>query len=266
MRPIPERPASNACPPAVAPLALAALLLFPSFLAAQGPAPAGPPAPASATWTTRTAASIDLLVVGSSLGGPSQEIEDAMWGAGLDDPGDGGILGTENVSYPRTHEFPQRVGVWLGGRGKVHGGVLSWGFGAGWTGLGKVEGHDGRNGLFVTAKSTMMTFAPMAWLDLGPVVRLGVGPAVHVVDVDTDVESYPGSSPPEEMANRRWRLGILAEAAVRFPDDKQYYFLLLGQYRWMQEATVEIPSPQGTLAVPVPLSHGFVGVGIGFRF
>ena len=255
----------RSCPPFRF-LAVLALLLLSRALPAQVPAPANATAPAPASWQTRTSASIDLLVVGTSLGGPSQDIEDAMWGAGLNDPGDGGMFGSEDVSYPRTHEFPQRLGGWLAGRGKVHGGFLSWGFGAGYTGLGKVEGHDERSDLFVTAKSTMLSVAPMAWFDLGPVVRLGVGPAVHVVDVDTDVEDDPGASPPEEMANRRWRLGVLAEAAVRFPVDRQYYFLLLGQYRWMPEATVEIQAPDGYLSVPVPLSHGFVGVGVGFRF
>lgn len=240
------------------------LLLFPPALLAQ--APAAPPAPVAAAPVTRSSASIDALVVGTSLGGPSQAIEDAMWGAGLNDAGDGGILGSETVSYPRTHEFPQRVGFWLAGRGKVHGGFFSWGLGAGWTGLGKVEGHEERSGLFVTAKSAAMSFAPMAWFDLGPVVRLGVGPAVHDVWVETGVEDYPGASPPEDTANSRWRLGALGEAAVRIPVGRVAYALLLGQYRWMQDATVEIPSPEGTLAVPVRLSHGFVAVGLGTRF
>lgn len=255
----------RSCPPFRS-LPVLAFLLIARALPAQDPGPVNPAAAAPASGQPRSSASVDLLVVGVSLGGPSQDIEDAMWGAGLNDPGEGGVLGTEYVSYPRTHEFPQRVGCWLAGRGNVNGGSFSWGFGAGWTGLGKVEGHNERSDLFVMAKSTMLSFAPMAWFDLGPVVRLGVGPAVHLVDVDTDVEHYPGASPPEEMANRRCRFGVLAEAAVRFPVGKPYYFLLLGQYRWMQEATVEIPAPGTNLAVPVPLSHGFVGVGIGFRF
>jgi hypothetical protein len=124
-------------------LTAVALLLFARALAAQSPGPAPTTAQVAPPPATRFSASIDALVVGASIGGPSQEIEDAMWGAGLNDPGDGGMFGSEDVSYPRTHEFPQ---------------------------------------------------------------RLGVGPAVHVVDVDTDV------------------------------------------------------------AVTVPLSHGFVGTGVGFRF
>ena len=90
-------------------LPVLALLLFARALPAQEPGPVNPVAAAQESWQRRYSATVDLLVVGTSLGGPSQDIEDAMWGAGLNDPGEGGILGTEYVSYPRTHEFPQRV-------------------------------------------------------------------------------------------------------------------------------------------------------------
>ncbi|MBK9965605.1 MAG: hypothetical protein IPP07_12145 [Holophagales bacterium] len=210
--------------------------------------------------------SIDLLVAGMSLGGPSGSIESAMRVAGLDDPGHGGILGTEHVSYPRTHDLPERATVWIAGRGRLRGGVWRFGFGAGGTGLGTVEGHASPADLYVTAKSTVFSVVPMAWLQAAPALRLGFGPALHVVDVDTDIGDFPGADPPEEFANRRWRLGLLVEAALQYPVDRPYYFLLLGQYRWVAETTVDIPAPGGSLSVGVPLSHVFVGAGVGIRF
>lgn len=253
----------------VAPAALATLVSGSPELAAQEHSP-GPPAGRAAAPQTSAplppSLSIDLLVAGMSLGGPSGSIESAMREAGLDDPGHGGILGTEHVSYPRTHDFPGRVTVWIAGRGRLRGGVWRFGFGAGGTGLGTVEGHAGPVDLYVTAKSTVFSVAPMAWLQAAPALRLGFGPAVHVVDVDTDVSDFPGADPPEEFANRRWRLGLLVEAAVQYPVDRSYYFLLLGQYRWLAETTVNVPAAGGSLSVGVPLSHGFVGAGVGFRF
>jgi hypothetical protein len=253
----------------VAPAALAILILGSPALVAQEPSPrpatepaVAPPPPAAVPAN----ASVDLLVAGMSVGGPSGRIESAMREAGLDDPGHGGILGTEHVSYPRTHDFPERATLWLAGRGKPHGGIWHFGFGAGWTGLGTVEGHNSADDLYVTAKSTILSVAPIAWLQAAPALRLGFGPALHVVDVDTNVDDFPGADPPEEFANRRWRLGLLVEAAVQYPVDRSYYFLLLGQYRWLAETTVTIPAPRGSLSVSVPLSHGFVGAGVGFRF
>ncbi len=253
----------------VAPAALATLVSGSPALVAQEPSPRPPAGQAEAPQPSapvRASLSIDLLVAGTSLGGPSGSIESAMREAGMDDPGHGGILGTEHVSYPRTHDFPERVTVWIAGRGRLHGGVWRFGFGAGGTGLGTVEGHASPDDLYVTAKSTILSVAPMAWLQAAPALRLGFGPAVHVVDVDTDVGDFPGADPPEEFANRRWRLGLLVEAAVQFPVGRPYYFLLLGQYRWLAETTVEIPAPGGSMSVGVPLSHGFFGAGVGFRF
>jgi len=253
----------------VAPAAVATLVLGSPALVAQEPSPrpaadeAAAPRPSA---PVPASVAIDLLVAGMSLGGPSGSIESAMREAGLGDPGHGGILGAEHVSYPRTHDFPRRVTLWIAGQGKPHGGVWRFGFGAGGTGLGTAEGHSSQADLYVTAKSTILSVAPMAWLQAAPALRLGFGPALHVVDVDTDVDDYPGADPPEEFANRRWRLGLLVEAAVQYPVDAPYYFLLLGQYRWLAETTVTIPAPGGSLSVGVPLSHGFVGAGVGIRF
>ncbi len=253
-------------------LTLSTLLLYSPVLRSQEPAPPGPPeAPEPAPSAKRKPLSASAeFAAGSSLWGPVSDIQGAMWEAGLDDPGDGGFLGLYTVTYPRIHDYPERASYWVAGRQGLRGGKWSVGFGAGIAGLGSVEGH--RTGpradddVFVTVKSSVFTLAPMLWFEAAPVIRLGLGPAVHAVYVEPGVSDTPGITPPEG-GDPIWRAGLLVEAALTLPAGKPYYFMLLGQYRWLADTSVVVPEtgwpPE---SVPVPLSHAYVAIGVGGRF
>lgn len=265
-------PSLSPCLEAVCVLALSTLFFLP-VLDAQEPAPPPTAPPAGQGWVLpesqkRLSASAEIAA-GSSLWGPVSDIQGAMWEAGLDDPGDGGFLGSQTVSYPRIHDFPERLAVWIGGRQGRRGGRWSVGFGGGVTGLGSVEGHragpGADDGVYVTVQSSVFTVAPMLWLEAAPVLRLGLGPAVHAVDLDPGVSDTPDVDPPSGE-NPIWRAGLLVEAALTLPAGKPVYLLLLGQYRWLADASVVVPqSGSPPRSVPVPLSHAFVAIGIGFR-
>jgi hypothetical protein len=253
-------------------LALSTLLLSPALRAQeQAPAPPRPPAaPEPATPAKRKPPSASgEFAVGSSLWGPVSGIQDALWDAGLNDPGDGGFLGSQTVTYPRIHDFPERVSYWIAGRQRLGGGKWSVGFGAGITGLGGAEGYRagpaGGDGVYVNVQSSAFSVAPMLWVEPAPVLRLGLGPAVHAVDVDSGLSDAPDVTPPNSE-NPIWRAGLLVEAALTLPAGKPFYVLLLGQYRWLADASVVVPRIAGPpMSVNVPLSHAFVAIGVGFR-
>ncbi len=166
--------------------------------------------------------------------------------------------------------FPERASYWVAGRQGLRGGKWSVGFGAGITGLGSAEGHRagpaGRDGVYVNVQSSVFTVAPMLWFEAAPVLRLGLGPAVHAVDVDPGVSDSPDVKPPEGD-NPIWRAGLLVEAALTLPAGKPYYFMLLGQYRWLADTSVVVPETGWPpKSVPVPLSHAYVAIGVGGRF
>ena len=94
MRWIPEQPTRFVRPPAAAPLALAALLLYSPALDAQEPAPEGP---RPKSWSFE-------LVAGPSLGGPLGDLEAAMREAGFDGSVHGCFLGCYSISYPETYD------------------------------------------------------------------------------------------------------------------------------------------------------------------
>lgn len=247
-------------------------LLFSLALQAQESAPTPTDPPAGPGWLSpeqkeRLSASGEFAV-GTSLWGPVSDIQGAMREAGLNDPGDGGFLGSQVVSYPRIHDFPERASYWVAGRQGLRGGRWSVGFGAGITGLGSAEGHrDGPGAdddVYVTVTSSAFTFAPMLWFEATPVLRLGLGPAVHAVDVDPGVSEDPDVTPPDGE-NPIWRAGLLVEAALTLPAGKSFYVLLLGQYRWLAATSVVVPETWPPRSVPVPLSHAYVAIGVGFR-
>lgn len=231
-------------PPArlAAHLLLAALLAVPVPLRAQEPVPGTGSAPFPGFSLQ--------LVAGSSLGGPEDELG-------------------EQLASPES-SASGRVSFWLAGRVPIGTGRWQAGLGGGWTNLCDLEGTaagPGRTagGPYVTVESSILSAGPMLWFDAAPALQLGAGPMLHVVDVDTGVAAEPDVEPPEG-ANRRWRAGLLAEAAIRFPANRPFYVILLGQYRWIPDATVDVPAARGTVPVHVTLSHGLVAAGFGARF
>lgn len=263
MRSTHERPAKNVCPSAVAPLALAALLLFPSPLAATEPAPE---TPRPKSWSLE-------LVAGPSLGGPLGDLETAMRDAGYDGSVHGCFFGCTSISYPETYDsaWDDRWSYWAAARHRLARGRWHVGLGGGPTGFGTVVGYrertdDGSPSTYLDTKVSVATLAPMAWFEATRGIRLGAGPALHRIDLEAAGAWEPGRS-------RSWKPGLVLEAALTVPVDTPVFFAAVVQYRLSAAVTTphwETTTSSGSRVefppTSVQVSHGFVAIGIGGRF
>ena len=245
-------------------LVLPAILLASPLLRADDPSPS-PRRPR--VWSFE-------VVAGRSFGGPSSDLEAAMRQAGFDDSISGGWFGGGTTTYPYTQgESWDITSYWGAARRRLGHGPWHVGLGGGTTGFGTVTGYRERvddlyAGLFLDAGSRIVTLAPMAWYEPAPGLRLGAGPAIHRVDLELG-HSYGSGS----VRYRSWNPGFVVEVALTVPADTPVFFAALAQYRWAGNATAgpwETTTYQGAHvefpATSVPVSHGFVALGIGGRF
>jgi len=210
------------------------------------------------------------FALGSSIGGPTEDIEDAMRAAGFDDPVEGG--GCCDITYPRTSN-EELSSLWGAARRRLGDGRWSVGVGAGWTELGSVGGNRNVEGeppgsFYIYSEVEMLTLAPMTWFQPLPAVRLGAGLALNRVD------THLGRSYTAEVDDSSsWEPGLLVEAAVNAPVASRFYFFALLQYRWLQDGSMgpwQGMASTGELVVfpetDITLSHGFFAAGVGIRF
>jgi hypothetical protein len=210
--------------------------------------------------------SIDL-VLGASFGGPLDDIATAMEAAGFDDDVDYGDWG--GIGYPL--KSSDSSAWWGAARRRVGHDRWSVGIAAGWSDFGAVYGNRSVGGLTdpdhrLVAAIETMTFAPMAWYQALPGARLGFGLGVN------RTETWFGSQYSGEEFDD-WKPGVVMEGAVTTPASSRFYFLLLLQYRWIQDGTLgplqETASTGEVIVFPesdITLSHGFIGAGLGIRF
>ena len=208
------------------------------------------------------------LAPAASIGGPLDDMKDSMAAAGFDDDVDLGSWGVTH--YPSSAS--DSTAIWGAARRRF--GDSNWliGVGAGFTRFGTASGNQTLEGgpfLWVTIDSEveMLTIAPMAWYQVAPAARLGAGIALN--RVDTSVGQYYGVV----NESSSWEPGILVEAAVTYPPASRFYFLMLVQYRWLQDGTIgpwqDEASSGEVLIFPeseVALSHGLGAIGLGIRF
>ena len=236
----------------------AVLLLGPSLAAADEP-----PSPKPVrNWSIE-------IAPGASIGGPLDDMEDAMAAAGFDDDID---LGSDwgHLDFPSGGS--DSTSIWSAARRRF--GDSKWliGVGGGFTRFGSVSGNRNVEGepLFsfsIDSEVEILTIAPMAWYQVLPAAWLGAGIAVN--RVDTSVGQYYGVV----SESSSWEPGILVEAAVTYPPASRFYFLLLVQYRWLQDGTIgpwQDEASNGEVVVfpesEVALSHGLGAIGLGIRF
>jgi len=205
----------------------------------------------------------------ASIGGPLDDMEDAMVAAGFGDDFElGGGWG--DLEYPISGS--DTTSVWGAARRRL--GDSGWlvGVGAGGTRFGSVIGNRNLEGepqfpFSIHSEVEMLTIAPMAWYQVAPAARLGAGIAVN--RVDTSIGRYDENF----SESSSWEPGILVEAAVTYPPASRFYFLLLVQYRWLQDGTIgpwQGTASSGEVVVfpesEIALSHGLGAVGLGIRF
>ena len=237
--------------------ACATLLLGPSLAAADDPPSPKP----ERNWSLE-------LAPAASIGGPLDDMKDAMAAAGFDDDVDLGSWGVTH--YPSSAS--DSTAIWGAARRRF--GDSKWliGVGGGWTNFGSVSGNRNVEGepllsFSIDSEVEMLTIAPMAWYQVLPAARLGAGIAASRVDTSV------GQSYGIVNNSSSWEPGILVEAAVTYPPASRFYFLMLVQYRWLQDGTIgpwQDEASTGEVAVfpesEVALSHGLVGIGLGIRF
>jgi len=204
------------------------------------------------------------IAPGASIGGPLDDIVSAMESAGVDDGGGGG-----GVAYP--FKSDDTTAWWGAARRRIGDDRWSVGLAAGSTSFGTAYGNRMIEGLThpdyrLVASVEMTTFAPMGWFQGLPGARLGFGPAMNRVETWFGSQYSGGESDD-------WKPGLVVEAAVTAPARSRFYFLLLLQYRWIQDGSLgpfhETASNGEEVVFPetdINLSHGFVGVGLGVRF
>ena len=209
------------------------------------------------------------IAPGASIGGPLDDMKDAMAAAGFDDDVDLGSWGVTH--YPSSAS--DSTAIW--GAACRRFGDSNWliGVGGGWTNFGSVSGNRNVEGeplgiFYLYSEVEMLTIAPMAWYQPLPAARLGAGLALHRVDTQLG-RTFTG----EVDDSSSWEPGILVEAAVTYPPASRFYFLLLVQYRWLQDGTVgpwQGTASSGEVVVfpesEIALSHGLGAVGLGIRF
>jgi len=245
-------------------LVLPALLLSSTILRADD-TPPSPRRPQS--WSFE-------VVAGPSFGGPSGEIEAAMRRYGFDDSLSGGWFGGGTTTYPTTQdESWDATSYWGAARRRLGHGPWHVGLGGGTTELGTVTGYRDKVGnayamVWLDVSSRVLTLAPMAWYEAVPGLRLGAGPAIHRVDFELGYSYESG-----KVQSRSWKPGFVVEVALTLPADTPVFFAALAQYRFAGTATAgpwETTTYQGAHvefpATSVPVSHGFVALGIGGRF
>lgn len=247
-----------------APLVLLAFLLSSAILRADDASPS-PRRPQS--WSFE-------VVAGTSLGGPTSDLEAAMRQAGFDDSLSGGWFGGGTTTYPYTQDESWAINsYWGAARRRLGHGPWHVGLGGGTTEFGTVTGYREKVGntytmVFLDVGSRVLTLAPMAWYEAAPGLRLGAGPAIHRVDFELGYSYEAGT-----VQNRSWKPGFVVEVALTLPVDTPVFFTALAQYRFAGTATAgpwETPTYQGAHVefpgTSVPVSHGFVALGIGGRF
>jgi len=210
------------------------------------------------------------LALGEAVGGPADDLEDAMRAAGLDDYMED-WLGGNGSSYPRSSD--EGTSLWGAAGRRLGDSRWSVGLGFGRTELGTVSGNRNIEGeppgsFHIYSEVEMLTLAPVAWFKPVPAVRLGAGLALNRVDTQLG-RSYTGNLDDESS----WEPGLLVEAAVNAPVASRFYFLAVLQYRWLDDGTMgpwqETASTGEVVAFPeteVELAHGYYAVGLGVRF
>lgn len=127
---------------------------------------------------------------------------------------------------------------------------------------GETNGYDGNN--FLGIRRTVTSYAAIFSLRVLPVLRMGLGPALHRVGTAK-------SSGLNASFRHQFRMGVVADLALTFPAHTRFFLDLRGQYRVVGSAVVGPFNAGGSdqesvfPASSVGLNHGFIGAGFGVR-
>jgi hypothetical protein len=228
---------------------LFAAIAFPSVVEAQAVGYVGRRDEArSSRWAV-------IFFVGGARAGPADAIELALRYAGWDEPLLNLVTG-DAVEHPRSTSGEASLMLAAGYRisdrlfaelviSRVQ--------------TGETAGF--RDPVRLRIEHAVFSVAPIIATRLA-VLRLGVGPAVHFINV----RSRPGS-----QSDWATKIGLLAQVGIFYPMRSAVFIEVRGQYRWVGDKEIgPFADIGGGLrdfpASAVDFAHAFVAAGIGLRF
>ncbi|MCK4772758.1 MAG: hypothetical protein KAT18_07540 [Candidatus Latescibacteria bacterium] len=195
-------------------------------------------------------------------GGLSEEIIKSMRASGFDDPTTRWLFGSGTIKHPQSYpaltssitlcyRYSNRLAIRLF---------------TGTAGAGSIHGYNGDVGKYIFLKESHSTTALIPSLIAGEVARIGIGPALHKLEVQReDASGGPGF--------RKTRIGFVLEAGLTFPARTRWFFDIAFHYRYAGSAEVGPFTTNGwgggSASIPrtrINFNKTVVSAGIGIRF
>jgi hypothetical protein len=195
-------------------------------------------------------------------GGLSEEITKSMCAGGFDDPTTKWLFGSGTITHPKC--YPElSSSITLSYRCSER---LAFRLIFGTAGVGSIHGYNGDVRSFIFLRESHTTTALIPSLIAGEVARIGIGPALHRLEVQRDdATGGPGS--------RRTRIGIVSEAGLTLPAETRWFMDIMFQYWYAGSAEVGPFTTSnrsgGNASIPrtrISLNRIVVSAGIGIRF
>ncbi len=197
------------------------------------------------------------LVLGSSSGGPAENIETAMNRDGWGDSEP--VYGLFSVSRYKTRPVSNASGLaWtLQGTYRVskH---FDFGIIAGNTPLGETIGYNSNIKKQMTIESSAFILSPVVHLLLTESFRIGLGPLISFNDISQSVTSF----------KRKTQFGGIIQLNIIYPPNATFFVKLDVQHRILQKYKVEglRELDRGLNPFDVNFTNTFIGLGLGISF
>jgi hypothetical protein len=197
--------------------------------------------------------------LGTSFGGPAEDIEKLMIDVGLDDSSPGSFLGPGsshprsdkgitwmiNGNYRVTQRFSAGVIVSKSDFGTTH---------------GYRDPSAGLLGTHLRINYSALTFAPIVSFQIN-VLRFGLGPALHITKSDAT-----------SIIKKQNKFGFLIDVGLTFPENSRFFIEFRALYRVVgkveigpYDKTVVLEDPVIIPKTEVDYNHLSIGIGLGFR-
>ena len=194
--------------------------------------------------------------------GLSEEITEAMRAGGFDDPTFGWLFGSGIYEHPQSYpELTSSITLCY-----RYSDRLAIRLFTGTAGVGSVHGYNGNVRRFIFLKESHTTTALIPSLIAGEVARIGIGPALHKLEIQRDdARGGPGF--------RKTRIGFVLETGLNFPAHTRWFADIAFHYRHAGSVNTGPFTASGwegeTASIPrtrINFNKTVLSVGIGIRF
>jgi len=235
-------------------LAVLLILTFPAIVCAQH----------SSERDTRVKGKRWSITANATLfgSGLSEEITEAMRAGGFDDPTTRWLFGSGIIEHPQSYpELTSSITLCY-----RYSDRLAIRLFIGTAGVGSHHGYNADVGRYIFLKEVHSTTALIPSLIAGDVARIGIGPALHKLEIHReDASGGPGF--------RKTRIGFVLEAGLTFPARTRWFADIAFHYRhagsidagpfttgWRDGRTASIPRSR------ISFNKTVFSAGIGIRF